>query len=196
VLVCGKVITLIELSGARSRAAPACDVPCHGRRKASLSVEIAEALGVDERIRCSARLTDTKPSAERTPNLIARGIAPKGVTVVNESLPRSNTRALEFENGSAIGISNRWEDGQYCSILTSVGIVGCGIYNIQVATEFNMAVAIAKGTPSHPLREPEDLYEAKIIDASPRAKALGIEIGMPGREAVELMLASQSDSEQ
>ncbi len=110
---------------------------------------------------------------------------------MNESLPRSNRRTLEFQNGSAIGISNRWDKGQYCSILTKVGIVGCGIYNIQVAADFDMAVAIAKGTPTHPLVEPEDLFEAKIIDATPRAKALGIEIGMCGKDAAELMLAAQ-----
>jgi hypothetical protein len=43
-----------------------------------------------------------------------------------EQLPRTTSRELQFENGTALGISNRWERGQYCSILTRAGIVGCG----------------------------------------------------------------------
>jgi uncharacterized protein YunC (DUF1805 family) len=105
-----------------------------------------------------------------------------------EQLPRTMSRELQFENGTAIGISNRWERGQYCSILTRAGIVGCGIYDLKTPAEFGQAIAIAKGTPAHPLTEPEDLLDAKIVGVTPQAEALGIKPGMTGREAVELML--------
>jgi len=107
---------------------------------------------------------------------------------MSEPLPRSITCAMQFDNGTAIGISNLWRNGQYCSILTEVGIVGCGIYDIETPAEFDQAIAIAKGTPAQPLVTPEDLLTAKIVDATPQAKKLGIEIGMSGKEAVELML--------
>jgi uncharacterized protein YunC (DUF1805 family) len=97
---------------------------------------------------------------------------------------------LQFKNGCAIGISNRWRKGQYCTILTAAGMVGCGIYDVKIAGEFGQAVAIARGTPQKPLVEPEDLFEAKIVEASEPAKALGIKIGMNGREAVEILLAA------
>src|SRR5690349_14597810 len=105
-----------------------------------------------------------------------------------DQLPRTTHRELRFENGTAIGISNRWERGQYCSLLTRAGIVGCGIYDLKTAAEFGQAIAIAKGTPAKPLVEPEDLFEAKIVGVTPEAEALGITLGMTGREAVELML--------
>ena len=105
-------------------------------------------------------------------------------------LPRTVSRPLQFQNGSAIGISNRWHKGQYCSILTERGIVGCGIYDLTTAAEFGQAIAIAKGTPENPLVEPEDLFDAKIVGTTPQANTLGIEVGMTGREAVELMLAA------
>ena len=105
-----------------------------------------------------------------------------------DQLPRTVSRTLTFEHGEAIGISNRWKKGQYCAILTQAGIVGCGIYDVKTAAEFDQAVAIAKGTPANPLVEPEDLFNAKIVAATPKARSYGIEIGMPGREAVELML--------
>ena len=113
---------------------------------------------------------------------------------MDDKLPRSVTRELQFENGSAIGISNRWNQGQYCSILTSAGIVGCGIYDVETAGEFGLALAIAKGTPAHPLVDPEDLFDAKIVAMTPRAGELGVEIGMCGRDAVELLLAAEKAS--
>lgn len=110
---------------------------------------------------------------------------------MDDPLPRVISRPIQFENGCAIGISNRWERGQYCSLLTAAGIVGCGIYDVRTASEFGQAIAIAKGTPENPLVNPEDLFDAKIVDLTPRAGELGIEIGMTGREAVEKMLCAE-----
>ena len=103
-------------------------------------------------------------------------------------LPRTTNRPLTFDNGTAIGTSQRWHHGQYCSILTRYGIVGCGIYDLDTAAEFGQAIAIAKGTPENPLTEPEDLLDAKIVGATPKATAAGITPGITGREAVERML--------
>ncbi len=103
-------------------------------------------------------------------------------------LPQHTSREMTFEQGTAIGIANKWVAGQYCSILTAAGIVGCGIYDMKTPAEFGQAIAIARGTPAHPLVEPEDLLEAKIVDCTPKAKSYGITIGMTGRAAVELML--------
>jgi uncharacterized protein YunC (DUF1805 family) len=75
-------------------------------------------------------------------------------------------------------------------ILTEAGLVGCGIYDVKTAAEFGQAVAIARGTPQKPLVDPEDLFDARIVDLTPQARALGIQPGMTGREAVELLLAS------
>ena len=111
---------------------------------------------------------------------------------MSDNLPRTVSRDMPFENGTAIGISNRWHKGQYCTILTEAGLVGCGIYDVKVAAEFGQAVAIARGTPSNPLVNPEDLFDAKIVDATPQAKSLGIQVGMTGREAVELLLAAST----
>lgn len=111
---------------------------------------------------------------------------------MDDQLPRTVSRPLQFENGEAIGISNRWHKGQYCTILTQAGVVGCGIYDTAVAGEFGLAVAIARGTPANPLVEPEDLFDAKIAEVSKPAGAFGIEPGMTGREAVELLLKASS----
>ena len=111
---------------------------------------------------------------------------------MSEPIPRTISRPIQFRNGCAIGISNRWHQGQYCTILTEAGLVGCGIYDIKTAAHFGQAVAIARGTPQTPLVNPEDLFDAKIVDATPRAQELGIRVGMTGREAVELLLAASA----
>ncbi len=103
-------------------------------------------------------------------------------------LPHAEHRILDTPHGKAVGASYRWEGGQYCAIQTSRGLIGCGVYDIACANEFGMAFAIAKGTPEKPLYEPEDLYEARIVAASEPAKALGIEVGMKGMEALGKML--------
>jgi uncharacterized protein YunC (DUF1805 family) len=108
-----------------------------------------------------------------------------------DAIPRTVSRELKFANGSAIGVSNRWNKGQYCSILTEAGIVGCGIYDLKTAAEFSLAIAICKGTPAQPLVEPEDLFESKIVGATPQAEAMGIRKGITGKEAVELMLKAK-----
>jgi uncharacterized protein YunC (DUF1805 family) len=110
-------------------------------------------------------------------------------------LPQTITRELKFKNGTAKGTSNRWHKGQYCSILTEAGIVGCGIYDLKTAAEFDLAIAICKGTLAKPLVDPEDLFESKIVGATPKAEAMGIRTGITGREAVELMLKAQSSAQ-
>src|SRR5215468_5650370 len=109
---------------------------------------------------------------------------------MSDPLPRTIARPLQFQNGVAIGISNRWHKGQYCTIMTAAGLVGCGIYDVKTAAVFGQAVAIARGTPQKPLVDPEDLFDARIVETTPQAQELGIQVGMTGREAVELLLAA------
>ena len=110
---------------------------------------------------------------------------------MSDTLPQTSNRELEFDNGKAIGMSHRWHKGQYCMILTEAGIVGCAIYDLVTPSEFGQAIAIAKGTPDNPLCEPEDLYGAPIVGVTPRAAEMGIELGMTGKQAVELMLQAK-----
>lgn len=58
----------------------------------------------------------------------------------------SSHRILKTPYGEVLGCSCRWPSGQYCAIHTDRGIIGCGLYDCSVATRFDMAIAIARGT--------------------------------------------------
>lgn len=107
---------------------------------------------------------------------------------MNVSIPFGEHRVIDTPHGKALGTSIRWGGGQYCAIHTDRGLIGCGIYNPQVAGEFGQIVAIAKGTPAKPLCVPEDLYEAKIVEVSEPAEQAGIYVGMTGLEALRVLL--------
>ncbi len=106
-------------------------------------------------------------------------------------LPRITDRVIETPVGRALGHSARWEGGQYCAILTRKGLIGCGAYHVPTMEHFGQAVAIARGTPANPLCEPEDLYCARIVEATAQAQALGIRVGDTGLDALAKLLAAE-----
>ena len=100
-------------------------------------------------------------------------------------------QTIDSAAGEALGSSYRWPGGQYCVIHTDQGILACGIYDCRIATEFGLAVAICRGTPEHPLSQPEELLTATIAEVSQPAEAMGIRVGMSGQEALDILLAYQ-----
>ena len=113
------------------------------------------------------------------------------VRMTGDDLPRITDRVIETPVGKALGHSARWEGGQYCAILTRKGLIGCGAYHVPTMEHFGQAVAIARGTPEHPLCEPEDLYQAKIVEATRQAEELGVRVGDTGLEALAKLLTAE-----
>lgn len=107
--------------------------------------------------------------------------------------PLATHRPVDLGGRTVVGCEYRWPGGQYCSLNASRGVVGCGIFDIAIANRFGMAFAIARGTPERPLRTPEDLLEARIVEASEAAVALGVTVGMSGREAATLMCGTNAE---
>ncbi len=95
---------------------------------------------------------------------------------------------IAFDEGAALGCSYRWPGGQYCVIHTDCGVIACGLYDCNIATRFHYVVAVARGTPEHPLCEPEDLLTANIVEVSQPGIEIGIRVGMSGREALSILL--------
>lgn len=103
-------------------------------------------------------------------------------------LPTVEDRVIETAWGRCIGHRAQWEGGQYCALLTNRGIVGCGAYDVATLERFGQIVAVARGTPEHPLVYPEDLFDARIAAATRHARDAGIREGMTGSEALRVLL--------
>ncbi len=102
-----------------------------------------------------------------------------------------NHHQIFMAGGAALGCSYRWPGGQYCVIHTDRGILGCGIYDCAIATKFGIVLAICRGTPDNPLREPNDLLNANVAEVSHPAANLGIEVGMRGSDALRILLGDK-----
>ena len=94
-----------------------------------------------------------------------------------------------LEGGKATGVSAKWGGGQFCFIAAEKGILGCGIFSIEVFDGFNMVGALMKGTPERPFVEPEDLLEGRVTIISKAAKEIGIKEGMTGAEVLKILIA-------
>jgi uncharacterized protein YunC (DUF1805 family) len=107
-------------------------------------------------------------------------------------LPTVENKVVETQWGQCIGHRAQWDGGQYCGLITNKGIVGCGAYDVACCERFGMIVAIARGTPQHPLVHPEDLFDAAIVDLTTQAARIGIQKGMAGKEALRILLQADS----
>ena len=89
---------------------------------------------------------------------------------MSDVLPRTITRPMLFDNGCANGMSHRWQGGQYCSIMTKIGIVGCG----------NICGAYLKAAPG---------FQALRIKAAETDRSISELVN----EAVKLSLAEDAE---
>ena len=67
-------------------------------------------------------------------------------------------------------------------IAASNGFLACGYINVATANKVGDVCAIVTG-----VKTPEDMLEAYVVDASEKAKELGVKKGMNGTEALLLM---------
>ena len=64
-------------------------------------------------------------------------------------------------------------------IVGSKGLLGCGYISLETAEKLGHALAIVKGVSTY-----DDMLSAKVVAVSSAASALGITIGMSGKETL------------
>jgi uncharacterized protein YunC (DUF1805 family) len=72
-------------------------------------------------------------------------------------------------------------------VVTDKGLVGCGAFDVAALNTFSYPAARVKSKSGKPIATIHDLLEGVVKDANAEAARLGINIGMSGREALELM---------
>ncbi|MEM3640640.1 MAG: DUF1805 domain-containing protein [Candidatus Bathyarchaeia archaeon] len=68
-------------------------------------------------------------------------------------------------------------------VVAEKGFVMCGFLNVTVAERLGVAAAMISGVKTF-----EDILDAEVKAATPKAESLGVKTGMRGLEALRLML--------
>ncbi len=82
----------------------------------------------------------------------------------------------------ALGIKIELGNAPLLLIKAEKGFVMCGFLNVSAADSVGEAAARVSGVNSF-----EEVLEARIVEATEKAKGLGITEGLTGREALEKM---------
>ncbi|MCQ1534724.1 DUF1805 domain-containing protein [Methanosarcina sp. KYL-1] len=89
---------------------------------------------------------------------------------------------IRLENGCALGLRFEMQKYPLLLIRAEKGFLMCGYLDVKAAEALGDAAAKVKGVQNF-----EDVLEARIVEATPAARELGVEPGMTGREALEKM---------
>lgn len=73
------------------------------------------------------------------------------------------------------------------SVVTDVGMVGCGAFDVAALDKISYPAARVKATRGGSISTIDDLLRGAVKDANAAAMKLGVEIGMSGREALSRM---------
>lgn len=73
------------------------------------------------------------------------------------------------------------------AVVTDVGMVGCGAFDVAALNNFGYPAARVRPSQGSSVASIEDLLKGIVKEANPAAEKLGLKIGQSGREALELL---------
>ncbi len=86
---------------------------------------------------------------------------------------------IELNGKTADGFKVDFVRSTLLLIRAEKGFLGCGYFNLDAAEKLGEAAAVVTGVKNY-----DDMLNAKVIKMSSAAAALGVEIGMDGRNAL------------
>lgn len=72
-------------------------------------------------------------------------------------------------------------------VITDVGMVGCGAFDVMALDSFNCPSVKIKSADGKPIATIDDLQKGIVKEVNTGAAKLGIKVGMTGREALDLL---------
>jgi uncharacterized protein YunC (DUF1805 family) len=120
--------------------------------------------------------------------------------VTGTSLEESAVIMVPSESGEntihcKVQLTNKQADGyviplaqvKIVCIITDVGMIGCGAFDVIALDSFGIPAAKMKSASGNPIATIDDLMDAVVKEANNEAAKLGIDAGMSGREALDLL---------
>jgi uncharacterized protein YunC (DUF1805 family) len=91
---------------------------------------------------------------------------------------------LKIDSKTAVGLKVDLPDSPpLLLVMGETGFVMCGFLNMNAAEKLNVSAAAVSGVKSF-----EDVLEARVKAVTSEARKKGIEAGMKGKDAIELLL--------
>lgn len=73
------------------------------------------------------------------------------------------------------------------NVVTDLGMVGCGAFDIAALNNFSYPAAKVRSAEGGSIATIEDLLQGIVKEVNPAAEKLGLKVGQTGREALELL---------
>jgi uncharacterized protein YunC (DUF1805 family) len=73
------------------------------------------------------------------------------------------------------------------NVVTDVGMVGCGAFDVAALNNFGYPAAKVRPAQGNSIVTIDDLLQGIIKEVNPAAEKLGLKVGLTGREALELL---------
>ena len=70
------------------------------------------------------------------------------------------------------------------NVVTDVGMVGCGAFDVAALNNFGYPAAKVKPSQGSSIATIEDLLKGIVKEVNPAAEKLGLKVGLTGREAL------------
>jgi uncharacterized protein YunC (DUF1805 family) len=127
---------------------------------------------------CAVLFAISSAGCGRTPGEAPRETA-TGSPAVERAIEKSTNPAIEDDAWRGLKRHEIQLDQKLLVVKGSKGVVGCPYLNINSFEKFGEACAII------PAVDTAGMLDAKVTAVTPKAKELGIEVGMSGRDALD-----------
>jgi uncharacterized protein YunC (DUF1805 family) len=94
---------------------------------------------------------------------------------------------VHLENSEAIGFVVPLGTVSLVGVVAKKGMVGCGAIDVAALNNFNYPAARVRPLSGPSIVTIDDLLTGIIKESNPSAQALGISIGMTGKDALDLL---------
>ena len=98
-----------------------------------------------------------------------------------------HTKTFQTPNGPVKGVQTKWLGFNILLVTGSKGFLACPAIDVDACRRYGVAAALVESSPDNPIGTLDRFGNRNILKANEKAKALGIQEGMPVTDAFALI---------